>query len=317
VGLRPSDADEETVIEFLDDVTERPEDRDTLLDHLAHGLMPGHPYRAFVVCYGPGGNGKTQVAELFREFVGGQKGSAAVEIDELTNDDFATGDLPGKFINWGDDMAGDGGGALKDLSLLKKATGGSEIRANEKFEKTFNFKNEAAMFFSANEPPRIGEKKSSIQDRIYPIRMPYRFTSDPDESDPLQKEKTPNISEKLVSDDAVMRGILSLAVKHAQDLIETKASTRSLRARRNVLRSTTRVPTPSSSSVSRPSHPRLESTVFGRTTPTGSTRTWLSPGANGRPALVRLSVSSHAPSERKSKRHDRELSQRPTTKRIA
>ena len=218
----PSDADEETVIEFLDDVTERPEDRDTLLDHLAHGLMPGHPYRAFVVCYGPGGNGKTQVAELFREFVGGQKGSAAVEIDELTSDDFATGDLPGKFINWGDDMAGDGGGALKDLSLLKKATGGSEIRANEKFEKTFNFKNEAAMFFSANEPPRIGEKKSSIQDRIYPIRMPYRFTSDPDESDPLQKEKTPNISEKLVSDDAVMRGLLSLAVKHAQDLIETK-----------------------------------------------------------------------------------------------
>lgn len=217
------DADRDSILSFLDDVTERKCDRDTLLDHLAHGLMPGHPYRAFVVCYGPGGNGKTQVAELFRGFVG-RENAAAVEIDELAGDDFATGDLPGAFINWGDDMAGDGGGSLSDLSTLKKATGGSEIRANEKHEKTFDFKNEAAMFFSANEPPRIGEQKQSIADRIYPIEMPYRFKApeDVDPDDPLQKEKTPNIAETLLSDDAAMRGLLALAVDHAQQLVENR-----------------------------------------------------------------------------------------------
>ena len=212
-------ADPDRLLEFLDDVTARIEDRDTLLDHLAHGLMPGHPYRAFIVCYGPGGNGKTQVSEVFRGFVG-RENAAAVEIDELANDDFSTGDLPGKFINWGDDMAGDGGGTLTELTMLKKASGGSEIRANEKFEKTFDFKNEAALFFSANEPPRIGEQKSSVADRIYPIHMPYRFTPDPDPDDPYQKEKTPNISEGLLKDDAAMRGLLVLAVEHAQKLIE-------------------------------------------------------------------------------------------------
>ncbi|MFB6255918.1 MAG: DUF5906 domain-containing protein, partial [Haloplanus sp.] len=219
----PTDADREAILSFLDEVTERTCDRDTLLDHLAHGLMPGHPYRAFVVCYGPGGNGKTQVAELFRGFVG-RENAAAVEIDELAGDDFATGDLPGAFINWGDDMAGDGGGSLSDLSTLKKATGGSEIRANEKHEKTFDFKNEAAMFFSANEPPRIGEQKQSIADRIYPIEMPYRFKApeDVDPDDPLQKEKTPNIAETLLSDDAAMRGLLALAVEHAQELVENR-----------------------------------------------------------------------------------------------
>jgi putative DNA primase/helicase len=219
----PDDADRESILSFLDDVTERECDRATFLDHLAHGLMPGHPYRAFVVCYGPGGNGKTQVAELFRGFVG-RENAAAVEIDELAGDDYASGDLPGAFINWGDDMAGDGGGSLNDLSVLKKATGGSEIRANEKYEKKFNFKSEAAMFFSANEPPRIGEQKDSIADRIYPIEMPYRFKApeevDPD--DPLQKEKTPNIAETLLSDDAAMRGLLALAVEHAQELIENR-----------------------------------------------------------------------------------------------
>ena len=209
------------IIDFLDEITEREADRDTLIDHLAHGLMPGHPYRAFVVCYGPGGNGKTQVSELFRGFVG-RENAAAVEIDELANGDFATGDLPGTFINWGDDMAGDGGGQLSDLSLLKKATGGSEIRANEKYEKTFNFKNEAAMFFSANEPPRIGEQKHSIEDRIYPIEMPYRFKSNPDPENPMEKEKTPNASAVLLDDDTAMMGLLELAVDHAARLIENR-----------------------------------------------------------------------------------------------
>jgi putative DNA primase/helicase len=217
----PDAADQEKIVEFLDEITEREADRDTLLDHLAHGLMPGHPYRAFVVCYGPGGNGKTQAAELFRGFVG-RENAAAVEIDELANGDFATGDLPGTFLNWGDDMAGDGGGQLSDLSLLKKATGGSEIRANEKYEKTFNFKNEAAMFFSANEPPRIGEQKNSIADRIYPVEMPYKFKTNPDPANPMEKEKTPNVSKQLLDDEAAMEGLLLLAVKHASRLIDNR-----------------------------------------------------------------------------------------------
>jgi putative DNA primase/helicase len=217
--------DRETVLDFLDSVTERVADRDTLLDHLGHGLMPGHPYRAFIVCYGPGGNGKTQVARLFRAFVGGEN-AASVEIGELVNDDFATSDLVGKFINWGDDMSGDGGGTLDDISNLKKASGGSYLRSNEKYEKTFDFKNQAAMFFSANEPPRIGEVKPSIKDRLYPIEMPMRFL-DPDSDEyepdnPLHKPKVPNYAESLIEDDAVMRGVLDLAVEHAQQLQERR-----------------------------------------------------------------------------------------------
>jgi putative DNA primase/helicase len=210
-------ADADRILSFLDDVTEREADRDTLLDHLGHGLMPGHPYRAFIVTYGPGGNGKTQVARLFRGFVG-ESNASSVEIDELVNDDFATSDLVGKFINWGDDMSGDGGGELKELSQLKKASGGSSIRSNEKYEKTFDFVNEAALFFSANEPPRIAEEKASVKDRLYPIRMPYRFVSDPDPNDPREKEKTPAIADDLLDDDAAMRGLLQLAVEHASAL---------------------------------------------------------------------------------------------------
>jgi hypothetical protein len=80
------------------------------------------------------------------------------------------------------------------------------------------------MFFSANEPPRIGEQKQSIADRIYPIEMPYRFKApeDVDAGDPLEKEKTPNIAETMLSDDAAMRGLLALAVEHAQHLVENR-----------------------------------------------------------------------------------------------
>jgi len=215
------ESDTSAVLEFIDEITQRTEDRDTLLDHLGHGLMPGHPFRAFVVCFGGGGNGKTQLARLFKGFVG-EENTAAVEIDELANGDFATSDLPGKFINWGDDMSGDGGGSLDEISTLKKATGDSDIRCNEKYEKTFDFKNEAAMFFSANEPPRFGETKKSVKDRLYPIRMPYSFESNPDPDNPLEKEKTPRAADRLLEDDAAMRGLLELAVRHARQLRQNK-----------------------------------------------------------------------------------------------
>ena len=214
----PESADTEAITDFLDSLTTRTEDRDTLLDHLAHGLMPGHPYRAFVITYGPGGNGKTQLGELFRGFVGSDN-AAAVELQDLTGeDDFASGALPSAFINVGDDVSV---GEIRNTSILKTVTGGGTLRANEKHEKRYDFKNEAAMFFSANEPPRIAEDKQSIADRLYPIEMPYRFVDDPDPDNVFEAEKVPGISDQLLSDDAAMRGLLALVVDHGQRLVET------------------------------------------------------------------------------------------------
>lgn len=217
----PAAADPEPVKEFLDDITKRPEDRDTLLDHLAHGLMPGHPYRAFAITYGPGGNGKTQMGTLFRGFVG-EENAASVELQDLTGDDsFATGGLPGAFVNVGDDISVT---EIRDVSIIKSLTGGGTVRANEKYEKQYEFKNEAAMFFSANEPPRISEESDAIGDRLYPIEMPYRFL-DQDEIDPdnpYHKPKIPGYAQTLLEDEAAMRGLLLLCVKHAQELIESR-----------------------------------------------------------------------------------------------
>lgn len=213
-----AEADTDAIVEFLDEITKREEDWQTLVDHLAHGLMPGHPYRAFVMTYGPGGNGKTQLGELLRGFVGADN-AAAVELQDLTgDDDFATGALPSAFINIGDDV---GVSEIRDTSTLKTASGGGTLRANEKHEKKFDFTNEAAMFFSANEPPRIKEGKQSIDDRLYPIEMPYRFVDDPDPDDEFQKPKTPGIADKLLNDQGAMRGLLQLVVEHAQRLIAT------------------------------------------------------------------------------------------------
>lgn len=213
-------ADTEPILDFLDDITTRTEDRDTLIDHLAHGLMPGHPYRAFVMMYGPGANGKTQLGQLFRGFVGEQN-AASVELPDLTGgDDFATGALPGKFVNVGDDVSVS---EIRDTSVLKSLTGSGTQRANAKNEKQFDFENEAAMFFSANEPPRIAEEKEAIADRLYPITMPYQFkgTDEYDPDNPQHKQKVPGISHDLLANDAAMRGLLVLCVEHAKRLIES------------------------------------------------------------------------------------------------
>lgn len=210
----PERANPAPVRDFLDDVTKREADRDTVLDHLAHGLMPGHPYRAFVMMYGPGSNGKTRVGKLIRGFVG-EDNAASVELQDLTGDDsFATGALPGAFVNIGDDISV---GEIRDTSIVKSLTGDGTVRANEKYEKQYEFENEAAMFFSANEPPRIREQTDAISDRLYPIEMPYRFVDNPTGSG--EKAKVPGIAEELLNDDAAMRGLLVLAVTHAQDVI--------------------------------------------------------------------------------------------------
>jgi putative DNA primase/helicase len=215
----PASADPDPIREFLDDVTKREEDRDTLLDHLAHGLLPGHPFRAFVMMYGPGSNGKTRVGKLFRGFVG-EDNAASVELQDLTGDDqFATGALPGAFINVGDDISVS---EIRDVSILKSVTGSGTIRANEKYEKQYEFENEAAMFFSANEPPRIAEETDAIADRLYPIEMPYRFVDDPDPDDPHEKQKVTGVAQQLLDDEDAMQGLLLLAVKHAQELIESR-----------------------------------------------------------------------------------------------
>ncbi|WP_161625191.1 phage/plasmid primase, P4 family [Halosimplex carlsbadense] len=213
----PHDYDPEAVpermVRFLRQVTQRDADMWTLLQQLGHGLMPGHPFKAFVVMYGPGDNGKSVIGRVFRRFVGDEN-AAAVELKDFRDDDFATGDLPGKMINVGDDLSGK---KIRDVSMLKRLTGGDTLRANEKHKATFDFQNEAAMFFSGNEPPTFEEKTPALKGRLYPIEMPDRFTEEPDDGN---RDADPKLAEKIVTDDEEMSGLLNLAIQGAQSLIE-------------------------------------------------------------------------------------------------
>lgn len=207
------DAVPERVLRFLREVTKRDADMWTLIQQLGHGLMPGHPFKAFIVMHGPGDNGKSAVGKLFRRFVGDEN-AASVELRDFDEDDFATGDLPGKMINIGDDLSGT---KLKDVSMLKRLTGDDSLRANAKYQSTFDFENEAAMFFSGNEPPVFGEQTAALKGRLYPIHMPYRFTQEDDG----HKDADPRLVEKIVQDEEEMSGLLALAVQGARQLIET------------------------------------------------------------------------------------------------
>lgn len=206
------DAVPERALRFLRQVTKRDADLWTLLQQLGHGLMPGHPFKAFVVMYGPGDNGKSAVGSLFREFVGDDN-AAAVELRDFREDDFATGDLPGKMINVGDDLSGK---KIRDVSMLKRLTGGDTLRANQKHQPTFDFTNEAAMFFSGNEPPTFEEKTPALKGRLYPIEMPYRFTQEPNDG---HRDADTQLVESIVDDEEEMAGLLNLAIQGARDLI--------------------------------------------------------------------------------------------------
>ena len=204
----------EDAYEFLCEVTKREEDARTLIQHLGNGLMPGYRHKAFVLMYGPGDNGKTQVGNLFERLVGDEN-TAAVKLAEITDGDFGTGSLPGKMINLGNELAGK---KLKDASALKQLTGGDTMRANAKHQNIYSFNNEAAMFFAGNEPPVFAEKTDAIKSRLYPIRMPFEFTSDPNDG---KKDADDGKIRSLLNDDEQIRGLLTLAIEGARELEET------------------------------------------------------------------------------------------------
>lgn len=206
----------ERTLRLLRGVTKRDADMWTLIQQLGHGLMPDLPHKAFIVMFGPGNNGKSAVTGLFKRFVG-EKNTSSVEIEEFSSDPFATGNLPGKMLNIGNDLSGT---KLNDVSMLKRLTSGGEdsLRANAKYERTYEFTNNAAMFFAGNEPPVFAEQDTAIKTRTYPIHMPYQFTQEKNDG---HRDAKPGLARDIASDPEEMSGLLNLAVEGARELEAT------------------------------------------------------------------------------------------------
>lgn len=174
-----------------------------------------------VMLYAPGDNGKSVLLNVLNALLG-EENISHRSLQDLDNDKFATADLFGKFANTYADIDA---AALRHTGKFKMATGGDPIPAQKKYCGTFNFKNYAVLWFSANELPRTRDMSEAFYDRWILIEMPYTFVDDPMRGT-NERQRDPHLLEKLMTPEE-LSGILNRALKGLDRLLENKAFTKS------------------------------------------------------------------------------------------
>lgn len=199
---------------------------------IGYSLLQSNPLNKAFMGLGPGGNGRSTLFELLDNFFGADN-TASVDLSELIYDKYASADLYGKMVNFCADISDK---KIKHSGRFKKLVGEDKIRAQEKYKQSFNFKNYATPWFSANELPQTTDKTRSFFRRWIILNFPYTFTSDPEElSKEGYKQKDPSLPEALMTDEE-LSGLLNFALDGLDRVLERNKFTkeRSIKEKRRL-----------------------------------------------------------------------------------
>lgn len=210
--------------EFLDELTDREEDKMALLEMVGHAITPdaySRGWKKFLILTGDTNNGKSVFFSRVQSLLNGPEGregnTANVKIAKIARNQFSNNSVYGKWAN----IAGEiDGKKIRNTASVKDITGGDPVEIEPKGEDSFFDSLDATFMFAANDPPIIGERdKDAIASRIVPIELPYTFVDNPDGEYERQKKSERELREWLDTDEA-LAGFLRLAVEGANRLNE-------------------------------------------------------------------------------------------------
>ncbi len=213
------DADTLEIDEWLDEITERPEDRATIEEAIGNILLPDYRHPKITMMYGSGRNSKGVILDVIVEMCGGVDSPtvAGNRLEDLAKNKFRTAMLDDALVNVSGDI---GQRKIQEGSKLKELTGGDAQEGESKHEDSETFRNSAKLWFAANSPPLPPESGEAWQERWLPIHLPFQFIPDPDPEDPYQKPQENGIKDRLTRDDnleaILVRAIEGLARLEAQ-----------------------------------------------------------------------------------------------------
>lgn len=200
-----AEAEAEHFDQFLDDITSREEDRQTMMEMVGATLWPTYLKGKFQILFGEGQNGKSVYYDVVERLLGSEN-IAGWDLQDFADNRFATSALPGKMANIGGDMES---AKLQNTGILKKLTGGDTVMVEEKGKPAFEFENSATLLFAANRPPTLGERTRAIERRLVPVHLPHQFT-DADDDNPDARPKEELIGE--MTTDEELSGILNMSL---------------------------------------------------------------------------------------------------------
>ena len=194
----------EEIEKFLSEVL-HPDDIPPVLEFVGYCMIPEQKMQKAVMFLGEGSNGKSTLIELIRTFLG-RENTAAIPLQELTENRFASSSLYGKLANLSADLPAT---AVKKTGLFKLLTGGDTITAEKKFKDHFEFLPTAKLIFSANRLPMTSDNTIAFFRRWILVNFPNRFEGE---------KRDPNILERLTTSQE-LSGFFNLVLEHLKRLL--------------------------------------------------------------------------------------------------
>jgi putative DNA primase/helicase len=190
-----------------------PDDVMKFLEFAGYCLYRQYPIQKAFILLGPGRTGKSCVLDVLRRFVG-DANSCSVSLSNLANNRFAGSDLFGKMLDVVNEMDS---GELLSSDLFKQITGGSKdpIRAERKYEHSFNFINFAKLAFATNKLPKTRDDTTGFHRRFEIIRCDHVFAAEDYNAEILDH----------LTDPEELSGFFNLVICMLPELLERRAFT--------------------------------------------------------------------------------------------
>jgi len=162
----------EKIMKFFNEILERQEDIDVLQEWFGYCLYKDYQIEKSIMLFGKGRNGKGQLLELLKRFVGFDNVSS-VSLNRLVDENsFNVAELHNKLVNIGGDVDGS---YLEKVGMFQQLTGNDLISAKRKFKTDIKFTNYAKLIFACNNLPRPGQTSEGFWDRWILFKFPYKF----------------------------------------------------------------------------------------------------------------------------------------------
>lgn len=200
-------------IDFLKESCSNDDDRLTLIDWLvACACTTEFEFLLFLT--GHGGNGK-HVYEAVIQNLFGAGSTEAIGAEELVSSRFALGFL----WKMRTCIFTESNFGKVAVDLFKKVSGNDWLSSDIKNKDArLRFRAFTQLIFDSNTMQEFVDDSPGFSRRFTRVNMPYSFVDEPEEGDPLQKKKDPDLEKKLVSPES-LSGILNLIVRRAPMVI--------------------------------------------------------------------------------------------------
>ena len=199
-------------IKFLYDVTATDDDRLSIIDFLA-SLLIAESMDFFVAAPGLGSNGRSVLKNFIRAFVGSDA-CRSIPLKDLGNR-FTAGFLTRCRVNFCNETEING----IILEFIKRS--GEKMPIEQKFKGMINVLLYLKYFFDTNTMPAIADTSYGAERRICRWDMPWRFCDDPNPKESMEKQRDPEIINRLTTDEE-LSGVLNMVLERAPEVIKRR-----------------------------------------------------------------------------------------------